>query len=242
MAIKAQIGDLRGVLVRDLYDRVRKNYRLHDNMANYVFIGRLLHAAGLHYQAISLAYELSLAKTDIWRDHPSQLHVYFPRPYLNLVQFNAARFEIDPELVLAVGRQESSFRPTVKSHAGAIGLLQLIPPTAERYALKLGIDYQEKQIEDILTIPEYNIALGSAYLSDLRSRYKDQVQLYVAAYNAGEYAVDAWYERRYHSDPLIWIEGIPFSETRKYVKLVMRNLAIYRFLVTEANEKYLSNL
>lgn len=133
---------------------------------------------------------------------------------------------------MAISRQETSFRPKVTSAAGAIGMMQLIPSTARRMATEVGLD--EFEIESQLKDPRINTVLGSAYLKFLDRYYKGFKPAVYAAYNAGEFAVDQWLERRNHSESVGFIEMIPFSETKSYVRNVMRNVKVYQFLASSS--------
>ena len=125
----------------------------------------------------------------------------------------------EPALLMGVGRQESMFNPWVSSHAGARGLLQLIPRTAFLMARQLGLPYNPGRL---IGDPDYNVRLGSHYLKTLLKHYDGEVALAVAAYNAGPRRVDEWI--RLHGDPrrgdssalIDWIELIPFDETRMW--------------------------
>jgi soluble lytic murein transglycosylase len=139
--------------------------------------------------------------------------------------------EPEPALLMGVGRQESMFNPWVSSHAGARGLLQLIPRTAFLMARQLGLPYSPGRL---VGDPEYNVRLGSHYLKTLLKHYDGEVALAVAAYNAGPRRVDEWI--RLHGDPrrrdrsalIDWIELIPFDETRNYVQRVLEGHNLYR--------------
>ncbi len=133
-------------------------------------------------------------------------------------------------LIHAIIRQESMFNKGAKSHAGAKGLMQLMPSTARELAKKLNVRYNEKWL---ISNPAYNIMLGSNYLADLIDRYSGSYILAVAAYNAGPSRVDLWLSQ--YGDPRIgeidfldWIELIPIYETRNYVHRVMEAVYIYR--------------
>jgi soluble lytic murein transglycosylase len=153
------------------------------------------------------------------------VQVYFPRPFEQVVTRIATRFQVEPSLIFGIGRQESAFRADAVSPAGALGLLQLMPATASRYQEVLNKQFQGGNFD--LFDPETNLTLGSAYLGKLSAHYQSNASYLIAAYNAGEFVVDIWKSRRFHEDPLVWIEGIPFGETRNYVKSVMRNKAVY---------------
>ena len=132
-------------------------------------------------------------------------------------------------MVLAITRQESQFDPRVRSHADARGMMQLLPGTARDTARKIGISYQEAMLWD----PDYNMRLGSAYLGQMTDRFIGSYVMAAAGYNAGPGRPGSWAEfcgdpRSASSDPLDFIECIPFSETRNYVMRVLENTQVYR--------------
>ncbi|MDH5478733.1 MAG: lytic transglycosylase domain-containing protein, partial [Nitrospinota bacterium] len=116
------------------------------------------------------------------------------------------------------------------SSANAMGLMQIVPNTGERMyqRMKLANQTGKPFSTELLFNPEVNIAIGVAYLSDLLERYNGSVTLALAAYNAGEPNVDRWVEKMEAPSQEEFIEMIPYSETRGYVKKVLRNLALYR--------------
>ena len=133
-------------------------------------------------------------------------------------------------LVLAVIRQESAFDSRAVSHAGARGLMQLMPATAKQLAKKMRIGYSRDRLTND---PDYNLRLGRAYLRRLLDRYDGAHVLALAAYNAGPHRVRQWIRRNGDPrdpdvDPVGWIESIPFSETRNYVMRVLEGLVVYR--------------
>jgi len=138
---------------------------------------------------------------------------------------------LDDALVLAVIRQESGFKPTAKSSAGARGLLQLLPGTAKQVAKSLRMPYSKRR----LTADEsYNLTLGQAHLASLLKRYDGSLVLTLSAYNAGPGRVRTWLRvngdpREDDVDEIDWVEMIPFAETRNYVQRVLENLHVYRW-------------
>jgi soluble lytic murein transglycosylase len=136
---------------------------------------------------------------------------------------------VDMALGHAVIRQESLFDPRVKSSAGAMGLMQLMPGTAKEVAQKRGWDHRN---EWLTSQPKHNVLLGSAYLNDLLERFGGSYPLAIAAYNAGPRNVWNWIEdfgdpRKGDVDWIDWIELIPIYETRNYVQRVMENYVVY---------------
>jgi soluble lytic murein transglycosylase len=123
-------------------------------------------------------------------------------------------------------REESAFNPDAISPADAVGLMQIIPPTAERIAEDLGVPYAR----DMLHSPRTSIAFGSYYLRRLLDRFGNQVPLALAAYNAGPQAVSRWLAAGEALPLDVWVAKIPYTETRRYVRRVMANLARYSYL------------
>ncbi|MBI3581354.1 MAG: lytic transglycosylase domain-containing protein [Nitrospinae bacterium] len=132
---------------------------------------------------------------------------------------------LDPFLVLSVIRQESRFDPDASSSANAHGLMQLIPSTAERIAAKLGL---KGTTVELLHDPDVNIRLGTRYLADLIREQNGSLPLALGTYNAGPKFMERLKQRVPTDDMEVFIEQIPYQETRDYVKKVLRNYAIYR--------------
>lgn len=150
----------------------------------------------------------------------------YPRPYLQWVGEKEAERQLPAGLIHAVMRQESAFQPTVVSHANAVGLMQLIPPTARSVAKELGVSFELRDLRS----PQVNIEFGSFYLQKLLKRFGGHVPSAVASYNAGPGAVDRWLSsgRRLPLD--LFVARIPYKETRGYVRRVVGNWARYRYL------------
>ena len=135
----------------------------------------------------------------------------------------------EPALVLAITRQESGFDPNVRSGAGARGMMQLMPGTASILARRIGISYSPAKLDE----PDYNMRLGAVYLGQLVSQFSGSYVMAAAGYNAGPGRPTQWTAlcgdpRGGTTDPVDFIECIPFSETRNYVMRVMENMEIYR--------------
>ncbi|MEO1276032.1 MAG: lytic transglycosylase domain-containing protein, partial [Pseudomonadota bacterium] len=154
----------------------------------------------------------------------------YPTIYYPVVSLGPDAADVPQELALAIARQESELNAVARSPAGALGLMQLMPATAQLVARQLELPYSRARLT---ADPNYNVALGTQYLSDMLARYDGSVILAAAAYNAGPHRVDAWLReygdpRRAGTDPVGWIESIPFRETRNYVMRVAESVHVYR--------------
>jgi soluble lytic murein transglycosylase len=145
----------------------------------------------------------------------------------------AQRAGIDPLLVSAVVREESSYNPLARSRVGARGLMQLMPETARPMARVRGLAFQEGELLDD---PAANIELGSAYLGGLVRDFGD-ARLAVAAYNAGPTRVREWWGARKSDDLEVWVEQIPYNETRNFVRRVMVGWEEYRRLYADTGSQ-----
>jgi soluble lytic murein transglycosylase len=154
----------------------------------------------------------------------------YPLAYWETIQNKAREAEIDPYLVVALIRQESLFDTRARSSAAALGLMQLLSTTATRMAKQLGLTPPSNEK---LFDPELNVTLGTRYLQNLLRRYSNNWFKAIAAYNAGEAAVDRWEKDIVTDDIEEFVERIPYLETRQYVKLVLRNHRIYKTLYNQ---------
>lgn len=141
---------------------------------------------------------------------------YYPLRHAALLALAAARNGISPNLLFGLIRQESLFQPQIRSHAGAVGLMQVMPATG-RFLTR---QEHRKGLVD-LTDPFENVALGSRYLAQLLSRFSGDAGAALAAYNAGPGRVERWKREGRHLSPDEFIEAIPLSEPRDYVKRVL---------------------
>ena len=151
--------------------------------------------------------------------------IYLPIKYKTLIMKYSNINKIDPYLVLALIREESFFKANIKSTSNAYGLMQLIPSTAKSLASK----YKIKLSRGDLINPEISIRFGTEYLRILSNKYKGKLHLVLAAYNAGKHRVNKWIAEFKNPSDNIFIEMIPFSETRNYVKNVLRNYFYYKY-------------
>ena len=148
----------------------------------------------------------------------------FPGPVEDAV---AGKGDALRDLVYAIMREESGYRPAVVSPAGARGLLQIMPETGARLARQAGVD---GFTADALFEPEVNVRLGAVYLEDLTRRFDGRLSAAIGSYNAGPEAVSRWLAERATLPDDEWVEAIPYDQTRGYVKRVLRSLHAYQVL------------
>jgi soluble lytic murein transglycosylase len=169
---------------------------------------------GWHDRAI-----LTVAKSD----HLDDLDVRFPVLYRELIEANASEQGLDPGWIYGVVRQESAFAVDARSPVGALGLMQLMPTTGRLTGRKNNIPVRSNQA--LLNI-QNNLKLGASYLKEVLTRHRGNQTLATAAYNAGPNRVNSWLPAT-PLDAEIWVETIPFNETRDYVKNVLAYTAVY---------------
>ena len=178
--------------------------------------------------ALQLAQQLGRQDLPVWvarmaRIKGDSFYVRQAYPYLSASVSNSMW-----SLANGISRQESSFDPYAISHAGARGLMQLMPGTARDQAAKMGIGYDGYRL---ITDPNYNVSIGSAYFQHMLDVWNGNVPLAVASYNAGSGNASKWV--RQYGDPrggvdvVAWIEAIPYDETRGYVQRVIENSVVY---------------
>ena len=182
---------------------------------------------GNHLDVFKLTY--NLMKTGRIQNETELLKLLFPVYYKSYIKKKSPF--IDPYWVLSLIRQESAFNPRARSHAGARGLMQLMPRTAKGISSKVSI-------KDLYR-PKKNIQLGLRYFKYLLSKYEGNLIFTLAAYNAGEGNLKKWQRKLFvHDDPLVNIEQIPFKETRNYVKYIYRNYFFYKMLNEEKRPEF----
>lgn len=163
-----------------------------------------------HEQAI-----ITLARAKYWHD----LDIRYPLPWQQAVNTLGQEFNITPEAIWAITRSESLFARDARSGVGARGLMQLMPATARQVARADGLTYGG--VGDLYN-PDVNLRLGSRYLAELLDRFDGSLALAAAAYNAGPHRVDRW-KPNYAVETAAWVENIPFTATRDYVKKVLKH-------------------
>jgi soluble lytic murein transglycosylase len=163
----------------------------------------------------------TLAKANDWDD----MTLRFPLQYTEQVQANAENLQLEPALLLALIRQESAFDPYAGSSAGAMGLMQLMPKTARQIAAESKVEWNN---DYNLLSPTINIQFGSAYFKKLLNQFDGNIILATAAYNAGSLKARSWLPKNQALPADIWIETIPYKETRGYVASVIMYTLIYQ--------------
>jgi len=159
---------------------------------------------------------------------------FYPLAYAEAIRDTAENHGVDPYFVKGLIRQESMFDAKVQSRAGAVGLMQIMPKTGR--LLYANSKMAGPFSKDILFDPEINIRLGIQYIIELSQRFKKNETHILISYNAGPHVLKKWLKRFSHLDDTdVFIESIPYPETRKYVKKVLRNYGIYRSLYPKTN-------
>ena len=173
--------------------------------------------------------------------------VYFQKclfPFPFNIKLNVVHNNVNTSFILAIAKQESEFFINAKSRSGALGLVQVMPNTAKITAKNIGVKYDKKKL---LNDTEYNLLIGSNYLSSLINYYKGSIVLAIAGYNAGPTNVNKWI--KIYGDPrdksinfINWIESIPFKETRNYVQRVIENYVVYQKVIIDIKMKNIKNI
>ncbi|WP_449256556.1 transglycosylase SLT domain-containing protein [Bosea sp. (in: a-proteobacteria)] len=216
---------------------VRLLYRIGErDLANLMLadLARRLHTAAALETIAAIARResdartlVAIGKTALQRGFPLDQAAY---PTHGVPEFDVLGDPMERAIVHAIARQESAFDPTAMSHAGARGLMQMMPATARETARRAGLPFDWQKLgED----PLYAARMGAAHLNDLLKEWRGSYVLTFAAYNAGSPNVRKWVAaygdpRDPDVDAIDWVERIPFSETRNYVQRVMENLQVYR--------------
>jgi len=183
-----------------------------------------------HHALIQLAKRLDLPAAQLWLANHGQWGARsdatdrYPNPRWSPVN----GWRVDPALAFGHIVQESAFRRTAVSTAGAVGLMQVLPITAQQMSQSTGVPYSRSTLTD----PRYNLAFGQSFIETMRgsSATAGQLPRIIASYNAGPLPVGRWATINDKGDPLLWIESIPYWETRYYVPSVMRNMWVYQGL------------
>lgn len=179
-------------------------------------VSKLINEWGWYPQSLRLSH---------YADHKDDLMVRFPLPYRSIIAQYSKENHVDPALIYAIMRQESYFMPSAQSHAGARGLMQLMPDTARRTAKKYKLPYGG---ETDLSNENKNIQLGSAHIRKLKAEFSKHPALVIAAYNAGKNAVRRWVPKHKTLPTDVWIESVTYRETRRYLRHVIACYVVYQ--------------
>ncbi len=195
----------------------------------------LLDAAGDARQAHRIAARTLKAAGGFWPDAKTgdYYRTAYPRPFADEVGRGARESRVDPLLLWALMREESAFNPSVESHANAIGLMQLILPTAREMARSLKLT----ATPETLRRPEVNVRLGAAYIARLLRRFHNPL-IAIPAYNAGGGAVASWLKAHPAVPVDVFVEEIGAEETRNYARKVFESYAAYRFLYGRGGDRF----
>ena len=167
--------------------------------------------------------------------YQKRFHNKYNYPIISTPKYINKRKIPESALILSIIRQESEFDLEANSHAGAKGLMQLMPYTAKLVSKQAKLPYSKSRLT---TDPEYNINLGSHYIAGLILQYDGAYPFAVAAYNAGPNRVKYWKKinknpQKKQVDYVDWVELIKFRETRNYVQRVMENYNVYRYILEQ---------
>ncbi|MBG55898.1 MAG: hypothetical protein CL935_02060 [Deltaproteobacteria bacterium] len=199
------------------------NYK--DSTKNW-HISHLLYRKGEYFSLLRIVanYYLPHLVTHEVGEYPLW-ELAYPRPYWSRLKSLSKKAGIDPYFALAIMREESHFNPTALSSSKAMGLMQLMPATARHVAKKKKIELKRK--EEIYN-PELNTLLGTIYLGGLSARFKSELIYTAGSYNAGPHNMIKWI-KRWKGKPIdVFVEQIPFNETKNYVKRVYRSYKLYK--------------
>jgi soluble lytic murein transglycosylase len=185
---------------------------------------------GTYYGGLAADKKMAIGVSATGESSPVRSASDYPLMFRTELLQSARKFRIDPRFVLAIMKQESSFKPAAKSPAGARGLLQLVFDTAMKYNKAAG--YPNLHPDDLYQ-PGTNIAIGSAYIGDLKTQFGGLYEAIAASYNGGEDNAARWLNRTKPKDPGIFAAEVGFAESKAYVFKVMNNYRAYRELYTE---------
>lgn len=192
-----------------------------------IYVSDIKHSQGNYLSQLQILSNVLYANPHL--TSKSLMERYFPRLYFPIFEKHSRG--LDPYLLMSIARRESAFNPRAVSRARAKGLMQISPHTQRRLS-------STRNVFD----PEANISIGSRYIGDLIKRSNGFIHLALAGYNAGPNRVDLWLARYPSSDPVLFIDLIPFRETREYVASVLRNYYWYRRLHSDENPQPINTI
>ena len=220
-------------IAEEMSPAVRKALPLGD-LSSALAASQLLSASDLPRPSLYVAEIVSKRLPDALPQQflpPVYRRFLYPRPFHDLVEREATRFAVDPNLLTAIIREESRFDTDALSAASARGLTQFVLPTAERLVEKMGW----REIEPLdLHRPEISISLGAAYLAELAEGFDGRPEVVITAYNAGEDQARLWLSYCFSREPEEYFSKVGFSQTRAYLRKVASSRAQYREIYDSA--------
>ena len=219
-------------LNKDKYTKHILRHLANDNIIN----GSEILAADLATNISRYDFAIQLSK---FASYQKRFHNDFNYPIISTPKYINNRKIPESSLILSIIRQESEFDMTANSHAGAKGLMQIMPYTAKLVSKQAKLPYSKSRLT---SDPEYNINLGSHYIAGLLLNYEGSYPFAIAAYNAGPKRVKYWKKinknpQKNEIDYIDWIELIKFKETRNYVQRVLENYNVYRYILEKKEIK-----
>ncbi len=189
----------------------------------FVIVSLLYSQVDDYYQSIKVAQGIGL---------PQANRLSYPKGYQEFVAPYSKKYGVDELLVYSIIREESRFQKDAVSPADAVGLMQLIPPTARSVARQIGINGFSTSM---LTIPRINIEMGIFYFKQVLDKFNGDVELALASYNAGPHRAADWKVRFYGLEKDEFIEEVPFRETRNYIRRILRSYGAYKAIYGSAS-------
>ncbi|MGM0367020.1 MAG: tetratricopeptide repeat protein [Actinomycetota bacterium] len=200
-----------------------------DEIENFLTLSTLFLESEDYYNCINIVIknskELKYNLEGLYKDY--YYYLAYPYGYRDLVVKYASKYGVDPLFILAVMRQESHFKSDAHSYAGAKGLMQIMPATGSSIAPNIGItNFNTESLYD----PEISIMMGSYYISQQLNNFNHNKFYALGAYNGGPGAMSSWISKWGDKDIFEFVENIPYSETKHYIKVVMENYYLYKML------------
>ena len=202
-----------------------------------------------NYSSRQFQIAASLAHQWDWHDYAirtiakgkyfDDLSIRFPTPFTAHVNKYSTKRSLEPAFVYGIIRRESAFNPQARSPVGARGLMQLMPATAKQVSRQLKIKAPTRQD---LNTPSFNINLGSKYIGDMLNKFNGHRALASAAYNAGPHRVNAWLPDDIELPADVWVDTIPFTETREYVRAIFAYTAMFQWKLKQTPTRLSAHL
>ncbi len=228
----------RTLVVQEILGNIFARYELNNHLNNHNQSGWQYRFAlaelqekignyGKAYRLFRNVYDRHFSRKE-WAEWIFLFKRLYPLYFNSEVTRNAEKRNLTPEIIWAIIKKESAFASEVISYANAHGLMQIIPPTAKQIAQELDMEFKDIRL---LYEPGINIDMGTYYITELLKRYEWNLYYALAAYNAGPHRVDRWQKIIDTNDDDFFMENIEFSQTRSYVRMVMRYYWTYYLII-----------